>query len=89
LAGAVGACVSSADVTAKLMPLLGWPPTVTTTFPLVAPVGTGTAMLVALHVFGVAPALANCTVLVPRVAPKLAPVIVTTAPTAPDAGLSS
>ena len=45
-----------ADVvlTVKLTPLLATPPTVTTTFPLVAPAGTGTAMLVALQFVGVA-----------------------------------
>ena len=41
-------------LTVKLIPLLAAPPTVTTTFPLVAPAGTGTAMLVALQFVGVA-----------------------------------
>ena len=45
-----------ADVvlTVKLTPLLANPPTVTTTFPLVAPAGTGATMLVALQFVGVA-----------------------------------
>ena len=36
-------------VTVKLTPLLATPPTVTSTFPVVAPVGTVTTMLVALQ----------------------------------------
>ena len=36
-------------VTVKATPLLATPPTVTTTFPVVAPVGTGATMLVALQ----------------------------------------
>ena len=70
----------------KATPLLGNPPTVTTTLPVVAPVGTGTAMLVALQVVGVAAVPLNVTVLVPAVVPKFAPVIVTAVPTAPDVG---
>ena len=56
-----------ADVvlTVKLTPLLANPPTVTTTFPLVAPVGTGATMLVALQLVGVAATPLNFTVLVP------------------------
>src|SRR5438552_9093242 len=73
-------------VTVKLTPLLATPPTVTTTFPVVAPLGTGTTMLVALQLVGVAAVPLNVTVLVPCVAPKFAPVIVTDAPTNPDVG---
>jgi len=73
-------------VTVKLTPLLATPPTVTTTFPVVAPAGTGTAMLVALQLVGVAAMPLNFTVLVPCVAPKFAPLIVTELPTNPDAG---
>ena len=56
-----------ADVvlTVKLTPLLATPPTVTTTFPVVAPVGTGATMLVALQLVGVAATPLNFTVLVP------------------------
>jgi len=75
-------------VTVKLTPLLATPPTVTTTLPVVAPLGTGTAMLVALQLVGVATVPLNVTVLVPCVAPKFAPVIVTDAPTNPDVGLT-
>jgi hypothetical protein len=74
-------------VTVKLMPLLATPPTVTTTFPVVAPVGTGATMLVALQFVGVGVAPLNLTVLLPCVAPKFAPVMVTAVPTTPDAGL--
>lgn len=58
------------------------------TFPEVAPVGTRTVMLVALQLVGVANVPLKSTVLVPCVAPKLAPVIVTEVPTEPEAGLS-
>src|SRR5436190_1397554 len=75
-------------VTVKGTPLLASPPTVTTTFPVVAPVGTGTVRLVALQLVGVASVPLNATVLVPGVAPKLAPVIVTAVPIGPDVGVS-
>jgi hypothetical protein len=74
-------------VTVKLTPLLATPPAVTTTLPVVAPAGTGTLMLVALQLVGVAAIPLNFTVLVPCVAPKFEPVIVTGVPTAPEAGL--
>ena len=74
-------------VTLKLAPLLGLLPTATITFPVVAPSGTGATMLVALQLVGVARAPLNFTVLVPAVVPKLAPVIVTAVPVAPDSGL--
>ena len=60
--------------------------TVTLTEPVVAPVGTGTTMELVLQLVGVAAVPLNLTVLVPRVAPKFDPVIVTTAPIAPDVG---
>jgi len=74
------------EVTVKLTPLLATPPTVTTTFPVVAPAGTAVTMLVALQLVGVATIPLNFTVLVPCVAPKFAPVIVTEAPSPPDVG---
>jgi hypothetical protein len=43
-------------------------------------------MLVALQLVGTAPTPLNATVLVPCVAPKFAPVIVTEAPTSPELG---
>src|ERR1035437_29792 len=75
-------------VTVKDTPLLARPPTVTTTLPLVAPAGTGTTMLVADQVVGVVVMPLKVTVLVPCVAPKLAPAIVTDVATGPLAGAS-
>ena len=70
----------------KLTPLLATPHTVTTTFPVVAPLGTGATMLVALQLVGVAAVPLNLTVLVPCVVPKFVPVIVTDVPTVPEVG---
>lgn len=74
-------------ITVKLTPLLATPATVTTTFPVVAPKGTGTTMPVVPQNVGVAVVPLNVTVLVPCDTPKLLPVIVTDVPTGPDAGL--
>jgi hypothetical protein len=63
--------------------LLAIPPTVTTTFPDVAPVGTDVTMLVALQLVVVAAVPLNVTV--PE-DPKYVPVIVTPVPTDPDVG---
>jgi len=52
-------------VTVKLTPLLAEPPTVTTTGPVVAPMGTGVTILVALQFVGVAVVPLNLTVLDP------------------------
>jgi len=52
-------------VIANFTPLLATPPTVTTTFPLVVPAGTGTTMLVALQLVGVPAIPLNFTVLAP------------------------
>jgi hypothetical protein len=82
----VGAVVSA--LTVKLTPLLLAPPTVTTTFPLVAPLGTVATMLVALQLVAVAFVPLKLTVLVPRVPPKLLPAIVTDVPTTPVPGLT-
>src|SRR5258706_1431021 len=70
----------------KLTPLLAIPPTVTTTLPVVAPLGTATAMLVAFQFAGVALVPLNVTVLVPCVEPKFVPVMVTAVPTKPEVG---
>jgi len=76
-----------AATTVKLTPLLALPPTVTTTLPVVAPVGTVSTIEVALQlVIAVAAVVLNFTVLVPWVEPKFVPVIVTDAPTAPVVG---
>jgi hypothetical protein len=66
--------------------LLATPATVTTTFPVVAPLGTGATILVALQLVGVAAVPLNVTVLVPCVAPKFVPAIVTAVPTHPELG---
>src|SRR5438445_7803368 len=78
--------LGAGTVTVKLTPLLATPPTVTTTFPVVAPAGTGAIMLVALQLVGVAAVPLNLTLLVPCVAPKFAPAIVTDVPINPDVG---
>jgi hypothetical protein len=72
--------------TVKAEPTLANPFTVTTTFPENAPSGTGTTIEVALQLPGMAVVPLNVTALVPCVVPKFVPVIVTEAPTAPDAG---
>ena len=51
--------------TVKATPLLACPPTVTTTLPVVAALGTGTAMLVAFQLDGEAIVPLKLTVLVP------------------------
>ena len=75
-----------ATVTMNATPLLARPPTVTTTFPVVAPAGTGTTKLPVLQLVGVAGVPLKLTVLVPCVAPKFVPVIVTEVPTGPKTG---
>jgi hypothetical protein len=74
--------------TLKFGELLAKPPTLTTTLagPAITPVGMGTTMLVAVQLLGVPLMPANETVLVPCVAPKLVPVMVTDVPTGPDVG---
>jgi hypothetical protein len=76
-----------AATTVKLLPLLAEPDTVTTTFPVVAPVGTVATMLVILQLVTVADVPLNLTVLLPCVEPKPDPEIVTEAPTAPEVGV--
>src|SRR5208283_4155452 len=71
-------------VTVNATPLLACPPTVTTTFPLVAPVGTVTVILVALQLVAVAALPLNVTVLLPCVPPKFVPVRITVLPTIPE-----
>ena len=60
-------------ITVKLTPVLALPPTVTTTFPVDAPFGTGTTIEFALQLVGVAVVPLNVTV---PVDPKFNPVIV-------------
>jgi len=72
-------------VTVKAHPLLAVPNTVTTTLPVLAPVGTDTVMLVGLQALAAAAATPlNITVLVPWVAPKLVPVMVIDVPAGPE-----
>jgi hypothetical protein len=75
--------VGAGRVTVKVSALLATPPTVTTTLPVVAPIGAGTVILVADQLVGVAVVPLNFTVLVLWVAPKFVPVMVTGAPTTP------
>jgi len=69
--------------------LLATPPTVTITLPVVAPAGTGTTTLAALQLelVGVAVVPLKVTVLLPGVAPKFEPAIVTDVPTGPEFGV--
>ena len=72
-----------AETTVKLEPLLFTPLAYTTTFPVVAPLGTVTVMLAALQLVTVAAVPLNFTVPLPWLEPKFVPVITTVAPTAP------
>ena len=76
-----------ADTTVNDDPLLATLLTVTTTLPVVAPVGTVATIEVALQLpIVVAVVPLNFIVLVPCVEPKFVPVMVTDAPMAPDVG---
>jgi hypothetical protein len=67
--------------------LLVSPATVTDTYPCgTAPLGTVATMLVSLQLVAVAVVPLKFTALVPCVAPKFVPVIVTDVPTTPDVG---
>jgi hypothetical protein len=70
-------------VTVKGTPLLATPPTVTTTFPVVAPDGTVTSMVAVVQFEKAATVLLKVTVLVCCGGPKFEPVIVILAPTGP------
>src|SRR5215831_15271471 len=74
-------------VTVKGVLLLAAPLTIIATFPVVAPWGTATVMLLALQTH-VVPALVplKVTDLLPWPTPKLAPVIMMVVPTGPEAG---
>jgi hypothetical protein len=73
-------------VIANATPLLAFPPTVTTTFPVVAPAGTTTTMSVDDQSRKVVTGVPlKVTVLVPREDPKLLPYMVSDEPTGPDA----
>lgn len=86
---AVGATlvIAGAGVTVNVTPLLATPPAaVTTTLPVVAPVGTVTTMVVGLQLLTAAVVAPNFTLPLPCVGPKLAPEIVITEPMAPVFG---
>jgi hypothetical protein len=74
------------EVTEKVEPLLASPEAVTTTFPVMAPLGTGATILVSLQLAGVAVDPLKVMVLAPWAEPKFDPVMVTEVPTGPDAG---
>ena len=84
----VGDTLVMLGVIVKVDPLLSTPLAWTTTFPVVAPVGTGITIEVALQVPPGAKVPLKETVLVPRVDPKLVPVIVTEVPNGPEEGLT-
>ena len=86
LCGDSAVIVGTPVETVNAAPLLVTPPTVTTTFPVVAPAGTGTTMLVSDQFVGVAFVPLKLTVLVPCGAPNPVPVIVTDVPTGPVLG---
>jgi hypothetical protein len=79
----------AAALTVNVAALLAMPPTVTTTPPVVAALGTGTTILVALQLVGVPAVPLKTTVLVPCEDPKFAPAIVTAVPVGPEVGLST
>jgi hypothetical protein len=78
--------MAGAATTTNLTPLLATPLVLTTTLPVVAPVGTVATIEIALQVVIVAVLPLKMTVPEPWVEPKPVPVIVTDAPTAPVAG---
>jgi hypothetical protein len=78
--------ILGAGITVRTNPLLCMALTVTSTFPVVAPTGTGTWIEVSPQVVTVAGVPLNITVLPPWVPPKFVPVIVTGAPTVADPG---
>jgi hypothetical protein len=86
MAPLLGDRVVMLGATLKLDPLLALPLTVTTTLPLVAPEGTVATIDVGLQPVAVAAVPSNVTVLVPWMAPKFVPVIVTDVPTGPELG---
>jgi len=80
--------MDGAGTTVNVTPLLAFALTVTTTVPVVAPVGTIATIELALQLeIVVAVVPLNLTVLVPWVEPKPLPAMVTGAPTAPVLGV--
>src|ERR1700722_12906647 len=80
--------MTGAGVTVNVSVLLACAPTVTTTLPVVAPLGTVTVMLAALQELAAAAAMPlNVTVLPPCDVPKLLPAMVMDAPIGPEFGV--
>jgi hypothetical protein len=87
VAGLMDANVGADGMTVNGTALLASPPTVTTTLPVVAPLGTGTTILVAVQLVAIpAPMPLKATVPDPWLAPRLLPVMVTAVPTVPEVG---
>jgi hypothetical protein len=83
----VGEMLVMAGVTVNSIPLLAMPPTVTTTFPVVTPVGAGATIFPDAQLVGVVVVPLNVTVLVePCVEPKRLPLMVTDVFAGPFAG---
>jgi hypothetical protein len=76
--------VGASDVTVNATPLLTGPPFVTTTLPVVEPVGTEVSIDVLLQLFTVAIVPLNFTA--PSIVPKFVPVIDTEVPIDPEVG---
>ena len=72
--------------TVKFVPLLLFPLAVTTTGPVVAPLGTGNVICESLQLVGVAAVPLNVTVPEPCVRPKVVPAMFTVAPNGPVDG---
>ena len=83
-----GLRLAIAGATVKVTPSLAVPSTVTTTSPVVAPIGTAARISVSLQLVAVAATPLKLTVLVPCDAPKCTPVISTAVPSGPDTGSS-
>lgn len=79
----------SGETTVNGTLLLGRPPTVTIMLPVVAPPGTFTVMLIALHALAVpAETPLNVTVLLPWLDPKFDPEMVSVEPAVPEFALN-
>lgn len=87
IVGAVGMTLTEIGVTVNCNPLLAIPDTVTTTLPVVDPTGTGTTTVLAFQLIGLATVPLKVTVLLPWLAPKFAPDIVTIVLGDPEPGL--
>jgi hypothetical protein len=70
----------------KAIPLLVWPPTVTVTLPLLVAGGATVTMLVEFQLVDPAGVPLKLTALVPCVAPKFVPMMVTVVPAGPEVG---